>query len=67
MNQAGASTVEVTGPGVDLELSLPAQPYFVVGFPYESDPTTGLLPTFGYVFSDATGRNLTSEFVSPDQ
>ncbi len=67
VNRAAASTVKVTGPNADLQLPLPDQPYFVVGFPYEPDLSSAVLPTFGYVFSDAAGRDLTGDFASPDQ
>lgn len=65
LNEVGATEVVVDGNGVHVELPLPDQPYFAVGFYLES-AVNEVFDTLTYRFVNADGRDVTGQFDSPD-
>lgn len=64
LNEVGATEVVVDGKDVHVELPLPDDPFFVVGF-YLKPNVNEALGTLAYRFIDSAGNDLTRQFDAP--
>lgn len=65
LNEAGAAKVVVDAKDVHVELPLPDDPYFAVGFYLEAE-VGEFFGTHTYRFFDSAGQEITEQFDAPD-